>query len=156
MGAEEGRAAKLDENGNTIDFAINEKCAAGAGAFIEAMARALEVTIEEMGPLCLESDKKIPMNAQCAVFAESEVVSLLHAKTPKQDIARAVHDAIADRIVSMVRRVGIVPDVTLVGAVSRNPGFVDSLQRGLEKEVTIPDNAEYAGALGAALVAAGD
>ena len=80
VGAEEGRAAKIDEKGNPLDFAINERCAAGAGAFIEAMARALEVTVEEMGRLCLQSDKKIPMNAQCAIFAESEVVALIHTR----------------------------------------------------------------------------
>ncbi len=154
VGAEEGRAIKTDENGKVIDFAVNEKCAAGAGSFTEAMSRALEVSLEEFGKLSLQSSKAIPMNAQCAVFAESEVVSLLHAKTPKQDISRAVHDAIADRIVSMVRRVGIVPEVALVGAVSRNPGFVDALKRGLEKDVIVPENAEFAGALGAALVAA--
>jgi benzoyl-CoA reductase subunit D len=154
VGAEEGRAIKTDENGKVIDFAVNEKCAAGAGSFTEAMSRALEVSLEDFGKLSLQSSKAIPMNAQCAVFAESEVVSLLHAKTPKQDISRAVHDAIADRIVSMVRRVGIVPEVTLVGAVSRNPGFVDALKRGLEKDVIVPEDAEFAGALGAAIVAA--
>ncbi len=154
VGAEEGRAIKTDDKGKVIDFAVNEKCAAGAGSFTEAMSRALEVPLEEFGSLSLQSTETIPMNAQCAVFAESEVVSLLHAKTPKQDIARAVHDAIADRIISMVRRVGIVPEVALVGAVSRNVGFVDALRRGLEMDVIIPEDAEYAAALGAALVAA--
>ncbi|TKJ40046.1 CoA activase [candidate division LCP-89 bacterium B3_LCP] len=154
VGAEEGRAIKTDAAGKVMDFAVNEKCAAGAGSFTEAMSRALEVQLEEFGPLSLKSSQTTPMNAQCAVFAESEVVSLLHAKTPKQDIARAVHDAIADRIVSMVRRVGIEPEVALVGAVSRNVGFVDSLKRGLERDVIIPDDAEFVGALGAALVAA--
>jgi len=155
IGAEEGRAIKVDENGKVLDFAINEKCAAGSGAFTEAMARALEVNIEDFGKLALTSTKAIPMNAQCAVFAESEVVSLLHAKTPKEDISKAVHDAIADRIVSMVRRVGINPDVILIGAVSRNVGFVNSLKKALEKEVIIPQYAEYIGALGAAIAAAG-
>ena len=154
VGAEEGRAIKTDEAGKVLDFAINEKCAAGSGAFTEAMARALEVSLEDFGGLSLKSDKAIPMNAQCAVFAESEVVSLVHAKTSKEDISRAVHDAIADRIVSMVRRVGVNPDIALIGAVSKNIGFVNSLQRGLEKEVVIPDNAEFIGALGAALAAA--
>ena len=153
VGAEEGRAVKCDENGKVQDFAINEKCAAGAGSFTEAMARALEVPLNEFGKISLESSKSIPMNAQCAVFAESEVVSLVHAKTPKADIAKAVHDAIASRIISMVRRVGINKDVALVGGVSNNPGFVDSLNRGLEVEVIVPKDAEYIGALGAALVA---
>ena len=154
VGAEEGRAIKTDEAGKVLDFAINEKCAAGSGAFTEAMARALEVSLEEFGGLSLKSDKAIPMNAQCAVFAESEVVSLVHAKTSKEDISRAVHDAIADRIISMVRRVGVNPEVTLIGAVSKNVGFVNSLQKGLEKDVIIPENAEFIGALGAALAAA--
>lgn len=153
VGAEEGRAIKTDEAGKVIDFAVNEKCAAGAGAFTEAMSRALEVTVEEFGRLSLQSKATIPMNAQCAVFAESEVVSLMHAKASKEDISRAVHDAIADRIISMARRVGINPEVALVGAVSRNVGFVDSLKRGLEREIIVPDNAEYTGALGAALIA---
>lgn len=153
VGAEEGRGIKIETDGKVIDFAVNEKCAAGAGAFAEAMSRALEVSLEEFGQLSLKSDKTIPMNAQCAVFAESEVVSLVHAKTPKHDIARAVHDAIASRIISMVRRVGITKEVALVGGVSHNPGFVDALSRGLETKVIVPENPEYVGALGAAIVA---
>jgi benzoyl-CoA reductase subunit D len=153
IGAEEGRGIKIEDDGKVIDFAVNEKCAAGAGAFAEAMSRALEVSLEDFGKISLESDKSIPMNAQCAVFAESEVVSLVHAKTPKQDIARAVHDAIASRIVSMVRRVGVNEQVALIGGVSYNPGFVDALNRGLETTVIVPQNPEYVGALGAAIVA---
>ena len=154
VGAEEGRAIKSDGNGKVIDFAVNEKCAAGSGSFTEAMARALEIQLEEMGPLSLKSQKAVPMNAQCAVFAESEVVSLIHAKTPKEDIARAVHDAIADRISSMVRRVGIEKDIALIGGVARNIGFVKSLEDNLEISVSIPEEPEYVSALGAALVAA--
>jgi benzoyl-CoA reductase subunit D len=155
VGAEEGRAAKLDERGNPVDFAVNEKCAAGAGAFIESMARALETTLEEMGPLALKSDKEIPMNAQCVIFAESEVVGLIHAKTPKEDISRAIHDAMADRIVSMVRRVGVNPDVVLLGGVAYNPGFVDAVKRELNlDDIYIPDSPEYGMAVGAAVVAA--
>lgn len=101
VGAEEGRTIRCDNNGKIVDFALNEKCAAGAGAFIEAMARALEVSIEEFGTLSMKSDIDIPLNAQCAVFAESEVVSLLHAKTEKKDIAKAVNDAVASRITSI-------------------------------------------------------
>lgn len=153
VGAEEGRGIKCNASGKVIDFAINEKCAAGAGSFTEAMARALEVKIDEIGPLSLKSTKSVPMNAQCAVFAESEVVSLVHARTPKEDIARAVHDAIASRISSMVRRVGIEKDVILIGGLCRNPGFVDSLKRNLEIELIVPDDPEFVGALGAALIA---
>ncbi len=155
VGAEEGRAAKIDEKGNPIDFAINEKCAAGAGVFIEAMARALEVTIEEMGPLCLESDKKIPMNAQCSIFAESEVVGLIHANTDKPDISKAVHDSMASRIGSIIRRIGINEDIVMIGGVGYNPGFVTALQRELKVEkIYIPDEPEYGAAVGAAILAA--
>jgi benzoyl-CoA reductase subunit D len=154
VGAEEGRAIRCNEQGKVLDFALNEKCAAGAGAFTEAMSRALEVDIEALGPMSLESTQAIPMNAQCAVFAESEVVSLLHAKTPKEDIARAVHDAIASRIVSLARKVGFEPDVVLMGGLARNPGFVDSLERALDCRVSIPEDPEYTGAYGAALAAA--
>jgi benzoyl-CoA reductase subunit D len=155
IGAEEGRAIKVDENGKVVDFAINERCAAGAGAFTEAMARALEVPLTELGPLSLTSSKAVPMNAQCAVFAESEVVSLIHQKTEKRDIARAVHDAMSSRITSMARRVGVEPSVCLIGGVAKNPGFVDSLQRDLEMEILIPDDPDFVGAFGAALLAAG-
>lgn len=155
VGAEEGRAVKIDENGNVVDFAINEKCAAGAGAFIEAMARALEVTLEEMGPMCLQSDKEIPINAQCAIFAESEVVGLIHAKTDKPDISKAIHDAMASRIVSMIRRIGVNEDVVMIGGVGYNPGFVDALRRELKLDnIYIPDLPEYGAAVGAAVVAA--
>jgi len=155
VGAEEGRAAKIDEKGNPVDFAINEKCAAGAGLFIEAMARALEVTLEEMGPLSLRSDKKISMNAQCVVFAESEVVALIHARTKKQDISKAVHDAMASRVVSMIRQIGVNKDVAMIGGVGYNPGFAAAILRELKVEkVYIPDEPEYAAAVGAAVVAA--
>ena len=155
VGAEEGRAAKIDDSGNPIDFAINEKCAAGAGAFIEAMARALEVTIEEMGPLGMQSDKKIPMNAQCVVFAESEVVGLIHAKTDKPDISKAIHDSMASRIVSMFRRIGVNEDIALVGGVGHNPGLMAAMLRELKvNKIYIPDEPEYGAAAGAAVVAA--
>jgi benzoyl-CoA reductase subunit D len=155
VGAEEGRAAKLDEKGNPIDYAINEKCAAGAGAFIESMATALEVSIEEMGPLCLESDKEIPMNAQCVIFAESEVVGLIHANTDKPDISKAIHDSIAGRIASIIRRIGLNEDIVMVGGVGYNPGFMAAMKRELKVDnIYIPDEPEYTAAVGTAIVAA--
>ena len=155
VGAEEGRAAKIDAKGNPIDFAINEKCAAGAGAFIESMARALDVSIEDMGPLCLESDKEIPMNAQCVIFAESEVVGLIHANTDKPDISKAIHDSIASRIASIIRRIGVNEDIVMVGGVGYNPGFMAAMKRELKVDnIYIPDAPEYIAAVGAAVLAA--
>lgn len=153
VGAEEARAIKCAPHGKVADFAVNEKCAAGTGTFVEAMARALELRIEEMGEWSLQATTAVPMNALCTVFAESEVVSLIHAKTPKPDIARAVHDAIASRITSMARRVGVEKDIALIGGVAHNVGFVDALKRGLKCDVHVPADPEFVGALGAALIA---
>ncbi len=153
IGAEEGRAVRCDAQGRVVDFAFNEKCAAGAGAFVEGMARALQVPVEDFGPLSLTAQQAVQMNAQCAVFAESEVVTLIHSKTPRAEIARAVLDAIASRIISMLRKIGFEKDVVVIGGVACNPGFVAALQRGLEMDVFVPEHPEYVGALGAALAA---
>jgi benzoyl-CoA reductase subunit D len=153
VGAEEGRGIRCGPGGKVGDFVLNEKCAAGAGTFTETMARTLEIKLEDMGRLSMSSQKAIPMNTQCAVFAESEVVSLLHAKTAKEDIARAIHDAIAGRISSLAKTVGLEEDVVLIGGLARNIGFVDSLNRSLELEPLIPEEPEFVGALGAALIA---
>ena len=153
VGAEEGRAIKVSPDGKVLDFAINEKCAAGTGTFVEAMARALEISVEEMAKISLDSDKSISMNAQCAVFGESEVVSLIHAKTPKTDIARAVHDAIAGRISSVARIVGLEKDIVMIGGMSLNTGFIESLKRETGMDVIVPDDTGFVGALGAAVAA---
>lgn len=155
VGAEEARAAKIDEKGNPVDFAINEKCAAGAGVFIEGMARALDVTIEEMGSLCLQSDKEIPMNAQCVIFAESEVVGLIHSNTDKPEISKAIHDAMASRIASIIRRIGVNEDIVMIGGVGSNPGFISAMKRELKVDsIYIPDEPQFGAAVGAAVVAA--
>jgi benzoyl-CoA reductase subunit D len=153
VGAEEGRGIKV-EGGKVRDFVINERCAAGAGTFIEAMARALEVKVEDLGPLSLKSMNTIPMNAQCCVFAESEVVSLIHSKISKEDISRAIHDAIAGRISSMILRIGVEKDVVLIGGCALNPGFIPPLEKELHSTIIVPEFPEYISALGAAVIAA--
>ena len=154
VGAEEGRAIKIDAGGKIIDFAINEKCASGAGAFVEAMARVLEVSVEELGPMSLQSTRAVAIKAQCAVFAETELVAMVHSRIPKPDVAWAIHDAIAERIVSMVRWVGIEQSIMLIGGVSRNVGFVTALKQKLGSELIVPREPEYVAAYGTALIAA--
>lgn len=154
VGAEEARAVKCDDRAVMVDFVVNERCAAGAGAFIEAMARALEVKLEDMGPLSLKAERASPINASCVIFGESDVVSLIHRQESKPEIARAVFDAMADRVSSMIHRLGVNLDVVLVGGVAKDVGFVASLKRKLGVDVLIPEYPEYAGALGAALAAA--
>jgi benzoyl-CoA reductase subunit D len=155
IGAEEARAVKCDDKGVMVDFVVNERCAAGAGTFIEAMARALELKMEDMGPLSLKAERASTINASCVIFGESDVVTLIHRQESKPEIARAVFDAMADRVSSMVRRLGVNPDVVLVGGVAKDAGFVASLKRKLGVDLFIPEYPEYVGALGAALVAAG-
>jgi benzoyl-CoA reductase subunit D len=154
VGAEEARAVKCDERGIMQDFVVNERCAAGAGTFIEAMARALEVKMEDMGPLSLQAERASPINASCVIFGESDVVSLIHRQESKPEIARAIFDAMADRVSSMVHRLGINPEVVLVGGVAKDVGFIASLKRKLGINILVPEDPEYVGALGAALTAA--
>lgn len=154
IGAEEARAVSCDENGNLLNFVLNSRCAAGAGTFIESMARALEIKLEELGPLSLKAEESSSINASCVIFAESDVVSLIHRQESKPKIARAIYDSMADRISSMVRRLGVKPQVVLVGGVARDVGFVSSLKRNLGIDLLIPQDPIYAGAVGAALIAA--
>lgn len=154
VGAEDARAVKCNERGLMLDFVVNARCAAGAGTFIEAMARALELEMEDMGSLSLEAERASPINASCVIFAESDVVSLIHKEEPKSEIARAIFDAMAERVSSMVHRLGINPEVVLVGGVAKDIGFVTSLKRRLGMEILIPEEPIFAGAVGAALIAA--
>jgi benzoyl-CoA reductase subunit D len=152
VGAEEARAVRCDDRGVMVDFVVNERCAAGAGTFIESMARALEVNVVDMGALSLKADRASSINASCVIFGESDVVSLIHKQEPKSEVTRAVYDAMADRVSSMVYRLGVNPDVVLVGGVAKDVGFVASLKRKLGVEVLVPEFSEYAGAFGAALI----
>ena len=154
VGAEEARAVRFDEKGIMLDFVVNARCAAGAGTFIEAMARALEVELDDMGSLSLKAERASPINASCVIFAESDVVSLIHREEPKTEIARAIFDAMAERVSSMVHRLGINSDITLVGGVAKDVGFVASLKRRLGMDILIPEEPLFAGAVGAALIAA--
>jgi benzoyl-CoA reductase subunit D len=154
VGAEDARAVSCDEHGIMLDFVVNARCAAGAGTFIEAMARALEVKMEDMGTLSLNAERASPINASCVIFAESDVVSLIHKEEPKPEIARAIFDAMAERVASMVRRLGVKPDVVLIGGVAKDAGFIASLKRTLGMDIYIPEEPLFAGAVGAALIAA--
>ena len=150
VGAEEGRAIKISSEGNVLDFAIHGKCAAGTGTFVETVSRALEVSVDEMSQITLQSTQTLSINAQCAVFGESEVVSLIHQKTPKRDIARAVMNAIAGRVASLARIVGLEKDVVMIGGMAKSTGFIDSLKKSIDMDVVVCEDPDYTGALGAA------
>lgn len=151
VGAEEMRVAKCDEKGNIQDFVLNDKCAAGAGLFLEAISRALEIKVEEMGQLSLKTQNTVPINTQCVIFAESEVVSLIHRKIPKEDIVRSVYDSMTNRVYPMMSKLGIKEDVVLVGGVANDIGFIESLKRKMGIKLLVPKEPEFAGAIGASL-----
>jgi len=150
VGAEEGRALRVTADGIYTDCAVNERCAAGAGTFMETMARALEIGFDEMSDLYFQSTKEITMSAQCVVFAESEMVSLIHSRTPKPDIVRAIINAIADRVVSIMKMVGFENDVAAIGGVSLNKGFKDAVERRIKMAIIVPPEPLFVSALGAA------
>jgi len=157
IGGQDSKAIFLDENGKVTDFAMNDKCAAGTGRFLEAMARALEVEVDELGNLDKEATSDLVLSSMCTVFAESEVVSLIASGTDQKEIAKGMNRAIASRTLSLVKRV--VRDfeglcISMSGGVARNSGVVKAIAEslGIEK-LNIPDEPDIVGALGAALIA---
>ncbi len=154
VGGEEARAVKISPDGKVVNFAVNDKCAAGAGAFVEAMTRAMQLSLADFATASLRSTQKIPINAQCAIFAESEVVSLVSDETPREDICRAVHDGISERLTSMAKRVGIEEKVALIGGAVMNVGLVKSIKDSLGMDATVLPEPLYVGAVGIATLAA--
>lgn len=154
IGAEEGRVVRIDYNGTVVRYTINDKCAAGAGILIERTARMLETTVEKMAELYGQSTREVALNAHCVVFAETELISLVHTQTARPDIARAVISAVGDKTVSMLRRVGAEKDVAAVGGVSLNRGFIKSIEKEMNISLLVPDDPQFVGALGAAVAAA--
>jgi len=153
IGGQDSKVIRLDSRGRNVDFQMNDKCAAGTGRFLEVMAHALEVKVEDLGRLSLSAPRTIKISSMCTVFAESEVVSLIADNQPKDVIIRGLHDSIADRVLGMVNRVGIEEEVTLTGGVAKNQGVVRSLEERLGVQMFIPPEPQIIGALGAALLA---
>lgn len=153
IGGQDSKAIRLDDSGEVADFVMNDKCAAGTGRFLEAMARTLEVPIEELGPVSLKAKEKVEISSMCTVFAESEVISLIAQNKEKADIARGVHEAIAGKAVSLMKRVGLHPDYMMTGGVARNPGVVKAVSERIGAPLKVPENPDLVGAIGAALFA---
>lgn len=153
VGGQDTKIISLTDDGNVEEFAMNDKCAAGTGRFLEMLANKLELNYEEFVKAALQSDTMIQMNSTCTVFAESEVISLLARGIDKNDIAAAVHNAIADRIGSMARRVGQKEVVCFTGGGARNLALTKALEGNLDKKLFIPESPQTMIALGAALAA---
>ena len=156
VGAEQIRVVKFDETGKVSNYTLNQQCAAGLGTFAESMARALGVTLDEMSQLARKSKKEISINAECGNYASLDVVTLIHDNTAKADIARAILDAIANKINATANLTNIEKPIAFIGGMARNTGIVDALKRRMGDSFLIPKDPELAGALGAALIGASE
>ncbi len=151
IGGQDSKAIRLNENGDVIDFVMNDKCAAGTGRFLEMMANTLEIGIADLGPLSLQSTEKVEISSMCSVFAESEVISLIAQNKEPADIARGIHRAIAKKAMSLLKKVGLEEAYMMTGGVAKNPGMVAVLEEMLGAPLYLYDEPEIVGALGAAL-----
>ncbi len=157
IGGQDSKALRLDANGNVVDFAMNDKCAAGTGRFLEAMARALEVDINQLGDLDQGATSDLVLSSMCTVFAESEVVSLIADGTEQKEIAKGLNRAIAARTNSLVKRVAKNIEglkVSMSGGVARNKGVVNAIAETMNLDkINTPESPDIVGALGAAIIA---
>jgi len=154
IGGQDSKAILVDEKGKVKNFVMNDKCAAGTGRFLEVMARALEVNLDEFGAISLKSEQPSKISSLCTVFAESEVVSLIARGEKRQDIIAGIHESIAARISSMVGRIGMKEPVMVTGGVARNIGVVKALEKKLGMKIEVSPYAQVNGAIGAAILAA--
>jgi predicted CoA-substrate-specific enzyme activase len=155
IGGQDAKAIGLNERGDIVRFFMNDKCAAGTGRFLENIARVLETELNKMGDCHFLAQGAAPVSSTCAVFAESEVISLLSNGIPKNDIIAGVHQVIATRACALANRVGVVNDVVMCGGVALDAGAVDAIQNQLGHNVTVAPNPQLTGAFGAALLAHG-
>jgi (R)-2-hydroxyacyl-CoA dehydratese activating ATPase len=153
MGGQDTKAIKVGPDGSVIDFSMNDKCAAGTGRFLSAAADVTGVSLDEIGGLSLAAKNPVRLTSVCTVFVESDIMSYLAQRKTIEDILGGVHKAIATRTMSLVRRVGVEPEVTFTGGVSRNVGMVRALEAVLGAPLNVSGEGHFMGALGAALFA---
>lgn len=154
IGGQDSKVIRLAGDGRVEDFAMNDKCAAGTGRFLEVMARSLDTDLESLGRLSELAARDVRISSTCTVFAESEVVALVASGVAKQDIIRGLHRSVAERICAMVARLRAEPPFVMTGGVAKNSGVVAALAERLGSDVLVPNEPQIVGALGAAIVAA--
>jgi predicted CoA-substrate-specific enzyme activase len=156
IGGQDSKAIAIGTDGLVDRFAINDRCASGTGRFFDVLSRALEVDVADVADLALASDRDVEVSGMCATFAETEVISLLAQGEEPADIAASVHRSVAGRTMGLIAQVGKAAPVVMTGGVARNRAFVAELSRALGLEITILNDPQIAGALGAALIARED
>jgi predicted CoA-substrate-specific enzyme activase len=151
IGGQDTKAISVGSGGKVRDFQMNDRCAAGTGKFLEVMAAAMGLSLEEMGNIAMQTKSEVKISSMCTVFAESEVTGLIARGTPRPEIARGLHEAICDRAAALLKRVGVEKEVVFAGGVARNPCLKALLEERLGYPLLVPDNPQIVGALGAAL-----
>lgn len=152
IGGQDSKVIVMDPDGGIVNFAMNDKCAAGTGRFLESLARVLELDIDDLGPISLTSDMPLTINSTCVVFAESEVISLVARNKRREDIVAGIHQSLAKRICAMSRKAGAIAEICLTGGGGRNSGIVEALEAELFMNVHVSDHPQLNGAIGAALL----
>ncbi|MBI4387149.1 MAG: 2-hydroxyglutaryl-CoA dehydratase [Elusimicrobia bacterium] len=153
IGSQSTRAIRVSDKGRVREFKTNEKCAAGSGSFLEKAAKYLETTVDKMGTLSLVATDPQKISSICAVLAESEIISHVSDGHKVPDIVRGIHDSLADRAATLLKRVGIGSELTFIGGVARQEGMIATIQEKLGIQINVPDEPDYVCALGAALFA---
>lgn len=154
IGGQDTKAIQIDESGTVTNFAMNEKCAAGTGKFLDVTARNLEIELEELGDYHLNlKTAPLPINSTCVVFAESEIIGLLADGHGKEEIVAGIHYSIAKRTIRLAKRVGLEGLVYFDGGPALNKGLVASMEDELGKKIVIPDFPQITTALGASVLA---
>lgn len=152
IGGQDSKVIKINDRGQVLDFAMNDKCAAGTGRFLQVIAAAIGVDVSDLASLSA-GQRPVALTSMCTVFAESEVISLLTQGKTKGEIIAGLHQSIARRIAGMAQRMGNLNRITFTGGVARNDGVRASLEEQLGVPVRVPKNCQLAGAIGAALIA---
>lgn len=153
IGGQDTKAIKVSDRGEVLDFAMNDKCAAGSGRFLSNSAEALGMDVSEIGARSLEAKSAVRLSTVCTIFVETDILSYLASGKKTEDILAGVHGAIGSRTIALVRRVGAEPEITFTGGVARNVGMIRAVQDKLGLDVNVSADAHYTGALGAAVFA---
>lgn len=153
IGGQDSKAILLDDHGKVANFAMNDKCAAGTGRFLEVMARAMEVDLDEFGRMSLKADLPARISSLCTVFAESEIISLIAKGEKRENIIAGIHESICARVLAMANRIGIKSPVMMTGGVAKNIGVVRAFEKAIGSPIEVSDYAQVNGAIGAALLA---
>ncbi len=147
------RVLRIDGNGNVHNFLLSGMCAGGSGRILQVIAKVLQVKVEEIGELSLKSKKRVEFNTGCAVFAESEAISRISEEVKKEDLLAGIHRALAAQINSLAERIGVEPDVAMVGGGARDAGLVEALKEIRDHRILVPPRPHFTAALGAARIA---